>query len=269
MSRLPGRYPLNVDKEPSSADIAQNVDRMLNTGSVDIGRSPVTGGYGSGSRTPTGIIQNTPGERFANPSAHLEGSRPMAMPSGDRNPHDMSGRQPVDSSGAVATMYARPGLAGLIPSGGAADHFSDSGWTPAADDPQGPSMYSPPASSSGFYGEFDFPEQNCMVLPEDDHPASAASMQQLHMEMDALLANSGSSKLSAEQQMTLRQNEIHNRAQMEAFRTPVTASIDRVMQRQDPRMQDPSMRPPGAPPPRKPDDYDQGILGFKCFRACT
>merc|ERR1719329_1037415 len=104
-------------------------------------------------------------------------------------------------------------------------------------------------------------------------------MDRLHLEMDALLADAASPKLSAEQQMLLRQNEISNRAQMDSMRGPVTASIDRVMQRdgQAGRGNPPGTGHPqemGGMPPQlqarqQQDEYDAGIFGFKCFRACT
>jgi len=140
-----------------------------------------------------------------------------------------------------------------------------------------------------------FPEQSGLVIPiaeededrsnyPDDHPASQVSIQQLHQEMDALLADSSASHLSAEQEMLLRQSEISNRAQMEAFRVPVTASIDRVMQRQAPdwhewqaqqqqaAMHHPHPNGPIQPPQpqqKKQHDDDGFLGGFRCFRACS
>lgn len=239
-------------------------------------RSAVTGGYASGARTPLPGNYSTPGDRFSNPNGsipedgqlrHLDtglsslDGRAVPMPQGDYE----SGMQP--GSGAVATAYPRPGLSGLIQHGGASEAGWSEGWTPDPNDPQGASQ------ASSLYGEFRFPEQCGLVLPDDDVAENTEeSVKRLHDEMDALLAGAGPAQLTPEQQMQLRQSEIQNRAQMDAFRVPVTASIDRVMQRDGPRPQnqhDPGMGPPGAPPQRHQDDGGGVFGGLRCFRACS
>jgi len=294
MSRLPTRFPLYAEKDPSSAELSQDVNAMLGDlhgrqdgyqqgmdgrpglGALQQGantRSAVTGGYASGARTPVPGNYSTPGDRFSNPNAsipedtglrHLDtglsslDGRAVPMPQGDYE----SGMQP--GSGPVATAYPRPGLAGLVQHGGT---MSDGGWSPDPNDPQGVSQ------NSSMYGDFRFPEMSCMVLPDDDVAENTEdSVKRLHEEMDMLLSGASQQKLTPEQQMQLRQSEIQNRAQMDAFRLPVTASIDRVMQRDGPRgppnQHDPGMGPPGAPPPRHQDDG--GVFGgFRCFRACS
>jgi len=273
-------------REPSAQELQQDVDRLLgaldapiNTGlpgrsgggtrsglasgarspydssGGGMMRSPVTGGYASGTRTPNLANHSTPGERF---STSASGAPPYRLQHMD------------EVHGVLKTL---DGMTVPMPQG-----QDGLGWRGHHDG----------ASSNG---DFDihrmqelspgaFPEQSGLIMPgmdedydhhggADDHPASQAAIQRLHDEMDALLADSSAQpSLTADQQMLLRQNEISSRAQMEAFRVPVTASIDRVMQR-DNRMHPNQM--PGQMPPqvqRKPDEHDLGF-GFRCFRACS
>lgn len=158
-----------------------------------------------------------------------------------------------------------------------------------------------PTSESGggwFSREFEnynFPEQDsALVMPGDDsdeevdhplayrgppdhpaphhapgHPPGGPPQQgggprnDIHAEMDALL-NGNQTQLSPEQQMTLRQMELRNRAQMAAARAPqAMPSIDRVMQREAP-----GGVPIGGPPPQRTEEPDN-FFGIRCFRACS
>lgn len=203
-------------------------------------RSPVTGGYASGQRTPNPGNYSTPGERFA---THGSLSQPLRA-------------DPVRFQHMDAVLESLGG-------------DSEAGY--------GLSGHSEPSSGGALFEEFrphNFPEQSSLVMPaeNDEDELGSAAIDRLHKEMDALLADTGTAQLSAEQQMLLRQNEISNRAQMEAFRVPVTASIDRVMTRSSPHQ---SQEIGGMPPQvharqqRQQDDYDTGTFGFRCFRACS
>merc|ERR1719160_2014145 len=109
------------------------------------------------------------------------------MPQGDSDAGFAARSLQQPHSGAVATAYPRPGLSGLIHSGGS-DATSE-GWTPDQGDLAGPSNFS-------LYDTFSIPEQSGLVLPEDDHPASDANVKALHDEMDALLAGASQQKLT-------------------------------------------------------------------------
>lgn len=151
---------------------------------------------------------------------------------------------------------------------------------------QGASPSDAGASSVGWFSRefesYNFPEQdNLVVMPddEDDDPLAhfrandrapghhqgnqpPHDSKRIHDEMDALLNGTCQSQMSAEQQLSLRQMELRNRAQMAAVRAPqATPSIDRVMQRDI----------PGAPisgPPQGKEEPDN-FFGIRCFRACS
>lgn len=251
-ARSPNGFPGSGARSPHAfGSGARSPFDSLNSAEM---RSPVTGGYGSGTRTPNPVSYSTPGERFAAPMSR----DPPRLPHMESVMQTLEGRSPMPGDEAR------------------------SGWRGSHDAPS-----SSGDTDGGFYREFqsqNFPEQSNLVVPPmdedddrhhgvDDHPASQASIKQLHDEMDALLADSSATQLTPDQQMLLRQNEISNRAQMEAFRVPVTASIDRVMQRDNRMQMGPDnmiqpMQPGMMPPQRKPDDSDLGF-GFRCFRACS
>jgi len=275
-------------REPSTRELQADVDRLLGAldGPIRDGRSgpqgPISGiqspyvsGMQSGSRTPYGQPPN--GQMSYNFREGVSGG----YASGTRTPQ----------AGAYATPGERfsaqgPRLQHMDAVLESLDGRSDpSGWRSSRG---GPGDFDASGNRGGFNNMgLDVPEMGNMVMPDDsddeDAPANATNVNRLHAEMDALLADTSTPQLTAEQEMLLRQNEISNRAQMEAFRVPVTASIDRVMQRErhDPRdgppprgpNDNPAMMPVGMPPQvqRKQDDnYDPGIFGFaKCFRACT
>lgn len=224
-------------------------------------RSPVTGGYASGARTPVPGNYSTPGERFSGATGGPRAAEPVRFQHMDAVLESLDGR--------------------TVPMPGGDHQF---GHGPASS--QGDLESSGGGPNGRFFREFEphaFPEQGGLVMPlgaddEDDdhglgkhgHGEGDAAIKRLHDEMDALIADTSSPQLTAEQQMLLRQNEISNRAQMEAFRVPVTASIDRVMQRNAAPQQGmpPNMIPPEVQ--RKQDDYDSGLFGgFRCFRACS
>merc|ERR1712100_240428 len=95
--------------------------------------------------------------------------------------------------------------------------------------------------------------------------AKANDKQRLNDQMDALIAESATSRhLTVQQQMLLKRGEITKRSSFEAV--PITHPRE--------RMTSAGMAPsPGVAYRgdmyRHPEPFEDGLFSFKCFRACT